>query len=102
MRQKFLLIVNGKVHSMDIDPDMPPLYALRNDIGLNKPRFGCGLAQCGAGTVHLDGELIRSSSRRSLPSVKGRWRRSPGSGHLTSRIRCRPAERTNIQPIKLP
>jgi nicotinate dehydrogenase subunit A len=60
MMQKFTLNVNGKTHSVDADPDMPLLYALRNDIGLNNPHFGCGLAQCGACTVHMDGQAIRS------------------------------------------
>ena len=60
MTQRFTLNVNGEVHSVDADPDMPLLYALRNDIGLNNPHFGCGLAQCGACTVHLDGQAIRS------------------------------------------
>ena len=54
------LEVNGKMHSIDADPDMPLLYALRNDLGLNKPHFGCGLAQCGACTVHIDGQPVRS------------------------------------------
>src|SRR5215831_8418854 len=54
------LNVNGTVHTIDADPDMPLLYALRNDIGLNNPHFGCGLAQCGACTVHLNGQPIRS------------------------------------------
>ena len=54
------LDVNGKVQTIDADPDMPLLYALRNDLGLNNPHFGCGLAQCGACTVHLDGGAIRS------------------------------------------
>src|SRR6184192_3574656 len=54
------LDVNGRTHAIDADPDMPLLYALRNDIGLNNPHFGCGLAQCGACTVHLDGQPIRS------------------------------------------
>ena len=54
------LNVNGKDHTIDADPDMPLLYALRNDIGLNNPHFGCGLAQCGACTVHMDGAAIRS------------------------------------------
>jgi nicotinate dehydrogenase subunit A len=58
--QKFKLNVNGHDHTVDADPDMPLLYALRDDIGLNNPHFGCGLAQCGACTVHLDGQAIRS------------------------------------------
>jgi nicotinate dehydrogenase subunit A len=60
MAQKFTINVNGRDHTVDVDPDMPLLYALRNDIGLNNPHFGCGLAQCGACTVHLDGQAIRS------------------------------------------
>jgi aerobic-type carbon monoxide dehydrogenase small subunit (CoxS/CutS family) len=52
--------VDGKAVTVDADPDMPLLYALRNDLGLNNPHFGCGLAQCGACTVHLDGEPLRS------------------------------------------
>ena len=57
---KFTLNVNGKDSTIDADPDMPLLYALRNDIGLNNPHFGCGLAQCGACAVHLNGQPIRS------------------------------------------
>jgi len=60
MNRKFSLNVNGDVHTVEADEDMPLLYALRNDIGLNNPHFGCGLAQCGACTVHLDGEPTRS------------------------------------------
>jgi nicotinate dehydrogenase subunit A len=60
MNQKFSLNVDGKVHSIEADPEMPLLYALRNEIGLNNPHFGCGLAQCGACTVHMDGQPIRS------------------------------------------
>jgi len=60
MSQKFILNVNGKAHTVDADPDMPLLYALRNDLGLNNPHFGCGVAQCGACAVHLDGRPINS------------------------------------------
>ncbi|WP_454854930.1 (2Fe-2S)-binding protein [Rhizobium binxianense] len=54
------LNVDGRMHTITADPDMPLLYALRDDLGLRNPRFGCGLAQCGACTVHMDGEAIRS------------------------------------------
>lgn len=54
------LNVDGEMHTITADPDMPLLYALRDDLGLRNPRFGCGLAQCGACTVHMDGEAIRS------------------------------------------
>jgi nicotinate dehydrogenase subunit A len=61
MAQSIPLNVNGKdVHLQVDDPAMPLLYALRNDLGLKGPRFGCGLAQCGACTVHLDGVAVRS------------------------------------------
>jgi aerobic-type carbon monoxide dehydrogenase small subunit (CoxS/CutS family) len=54
------LDVNGSAHTIDADPNMPLLYALRNDLNLNNPHFGCGLAQCGACTVHIDGQAVRS------------------------------------------
>jgi nicotinate dehydrogenase subunit A len=54
------LKVNGKAQVIDAEPDMPLLYALRNDLELNGPKFGCGLAQCGACTVIMDGNAIRS------------------------------------------
>lgn len=60
MTQRLSLKVNGRAQTIDADPDMPLLYALRNDLGLNNPHFGCGLAQCGACTVHIDGEPVRS------------------------------------------
>jgi len=54
------LKVNGKAQVIDADADMPLLYALRNDLQLNGPKFGCGLAQCGACTVIMDGNATRS------------------------------------------
>src|SRR5215469_15643649 len=57
---KITLKVNGSVHTVDVDPATPLLYILRNDIGLQGPRFGCGLGQCGACTVIINGNATRS------------------------------------------
>jgi len=57
---KYSLRVNGKTQLVDAEPEMPLLYALRNDLQLNGPKFGCGIAQCGACTVIIDGVAIRS------------------------------------------
>jgi aerobic-type carbon monoxide dehydrogenase small subunit (CoxS/CutS family) len=54
------LKVNGKAHTLDIEPTTPLLYALRNDLSLQGPRFGCGLGQCGACTVIINGAATRS------------------------------------------
>ena len=54
------LKVNGKTQVVDVDPDTPLLYVLRNDLQLNGPKFGCGLAQCGACTVIMNGNATRS------------------------------------------
>jgi nicotinate dehydrogenase subunit A len=60
--------LNGRQRSVRVDdPEMPLLYALRNDLDLHAPRFGCGLAQCGSCTVHVNGQAVRSCS---LPVAK--------------------------------
>ncbi len=61
MTRSIALSVNGQTARVMVDdPNMPLLYALRNDLGLRGPRFGCGLGQCGACTVHMDGNAVRS------------------------------------------
>jgi len=60
MPQSFTLNVNGASRNVSVDPDTPLLYILRNDLELNGPRFGCGLSQCGACTVLVDGRPTRS------------------------------------------
>jgi nicotinate dehydrogenase subunit A len=58
---KVTLSVNGKTADVELDdPDTPLLYALRDGLALRGPRFGCGLSQCGACTVHIDGKAVRS------------------------------------------
>jgi aerobic-type carbon monoxide dehydrogenase small subunit (CoxS/CutS family) len=59
------LKVNDTTHEVDIDPSTPLLYTLRNDLGLSGPRFGCGLGQCGACTVLVDGVAMRSCVMRT-------------------------------------
>ncbi|HXP93022.1 MAG TPA: (2Fe-2S)-binding protein [Candidatus Binatia bacterium] len=60
MDQTIRLRVDGKAQSVQADPEMPLLYALRDDLGMENPRFGCGLSQCGACTVLVDGKATRS------------------------------------------
>jgi len=60
MEQTFRMMVNGAMKSVRCEPETPVLYALRNDLGLNGPKFGCGLGQCGTCSVLLDGKEVRS------------------------------------------
>jgi aerobic-type carbon monoxide dehydrogenase small subunit (CoxS/CutS family) len=57
---KVKFVVDGKPAAIDVDPDMPLLYALRDELKMKNPQFGCGKAQCGACTVHLEGQPTRS------------------------------------------
>ena len=75
---KISLRVNGKNQTVEAEPEMPLLYALRNDLQLNGPKFGCGLAQCGACTVIMDGNAIRScvtpvsaTQNKSITTLEG-------------------------------
>ena len=54
------LTINGKPHEVDVEPDTPLLWVIRDTIGLTGTKYGCGIAQCGACTVHLDGQAVRS------------------------------------------
>ena len=64
------LTVNGRTHQVDVDPATPLLYVLRNDLNLQGPRFGCGLGQCGACTVLINGAAVQSCITMTS-SVKG-------------------------------
>ena len=79
------LNVNGKQHDVDVSPDTPLLWVIRETLGLTGTKFGCGMAQCGACTVHLDGTPIRSCSTpasaaagKKITTIEGL---SPDSSH---------------------
>ena len=79
------LTVNGKRHDVDVPSDMPLLWVIRDTIGLTGTKFGCGLSQCGACTVHLDGNAIRScttpvslAAGKKVTTIEGL---SPTSSH---------------------
>ena len=79
------LTVNGKPYNVDVAPDMPLLWVIRDVIGLTGTKFGCGLSQCGACTVHLDGNAVRScgtpasvAAGKKVTTIEGL---SPNSGH---------------------
>src|SRR6267154_2726084 len=61
-RKAMRLTINGKSHEVDVDPTTPLLWVIREQVGLTGTKYGCGVAQCGACSVHLNGELVRSCS----------------------------------------
>jgi len=84
-RAMISLTVNGKPYNVDVAPDMPLLWVIRDVIGLTGTKFGCGLSQCGACTVHLEGNAIRScvtpaslAAGKKVTTIEGL---SPNSSH---------------------
>jgi len=73
------LNINGKDHEVTVEAEMPLLWVLRDEIGLTGTKFGCGIAQCGACTVHVDGQAIRSCSY-PVGQIKGKVTTIEGSG----------------------
>ena len=63
------LNINGQKHDLDIDADMPLLWVIRDTVGLTGTKFGCGVAQCGACMVHLDGEAVRSCVTKAKRAI---------------------------------
>jgi aerobic-type carbon monoxide dehydrogenase small subunit (CoxS/CutS family) len=85
----FKLTINGTDHEVDVEPETPLLWVLRDMVGLTGTKFGCGIAQCGACTVHLDGQPVRSCSTpassavgRQITTIEGL---SPDSSHPLQR-----------------
>ena len=85
----FKLTINGADHEVDVEPETPLLWVLRDTVGLTGTKFGCGIAQCGACTVHLDGQPVRSCSTpaaaavgREITTIEGL---SPDSSHPLQR-----------------
>jgi aerobic-type carbon monoxide dehydrogenase small subunit (CoxS/CutS family) len=86
------LKVNGSAHTLDVDPTTPLLYILRNDLGLQGPHFGCGLGQCGACTVIINGAAVRSCIL-PVSAVKGEVTTLEG---LSSKGRLHPLQQAWI------
>ena len=79
---QIILNVNGKTRTVDTDPTTPLLYVLRDDLELKGPRFGCGLSQCGACTVIMDGKTVRSCSIAVSAAQKGKITTLEGLGSV--------------------
>ena len=79
------LMVNGKAHDVDVEDDMPLLWVLRDELGITGPKYGCGIAVCGACTVHVNGLAVRSCSLQvgdvsgEITTIEGLG--SPGAMH---------------------
>ncbi len=73
------LTVNNIEHEVDVDPDMPLLWVLRDELNITGPKYGCGIAQCGACTVHIDGDAVRSCQvpigdlEGNVTTIEGFW-----------------------------
>ncbi len=65
------ITVNGRLHDVDVDPDTPLLWVLRDTLGMGGTKYGCGIAQCGACTVHVDGVAVRSCAL-TVGTVEGK------------------------------
>jgi nicotinate dehydrogenase subunit A len=90
----YTLRVNGKTASVSVEPSTPLLYVLRNDLELNGPKFGCGLAQCGACTVLMDGKPVRSCVTPVAAAAKAQVTTIEGLGTLE---RLHPLQRAFIE-----
>ncbi len=76
---RYAIQVNGRARPVEVEPDTPLLYVLRDTLELHGPKFGCGVAQCGACTVHIDGQAVRSCVM-PVSAVKGKVTTLEGQG----------------------
>jgi nicotinate dehydrogenase subunit A len=90
----YSLRVNGETKAVSVEPDVPLLYVLRNDLALNGPKFGCGQAQCGACTVLVDSKVVRSCVTPVSTVAKGRITTIEGLGTID---RLHPLQRAFIE-----
>lgn len=74
------LRINGTIHEVDVEDDMPLLWVLRDELGLTGTKYGCGIAQCGACTVHLDGVAVRSCQTWAIDATGADIRTIEGLG----------------------
>ena len=99
MAKPFDIVVNGKRHRVAATPDTPLLYVLRNEAQVQGPRFGCGLAQCGACTVHVDGAPVRSCV---MPVMAAQGKQVTTLDGLAERYRAKQGiqDSTRLHPVQ--
>jgi isoquinoline 1-oxidoreductase subunit alpha len=88
------LPINGRMRALDVEPEMPLLWVLRDVLDIKGPKYGCGIAQCGACTVHLDGEPVRSCT---LPASAAQGKRVVTIEGLAQRGRLHPVQQAWIE-----
>jgi aerobic-type carbon monoxide dehydrogenase small subunit (CoxS/CutS family) len=90
---KLTLNVNGATHEVDVEPETPLLWVLRDNIGLTGTKYGCGIAQCGACTIHVDGQAMKSCSMIAASAVGAKITTIEG----LSKDRSHPVQRAWIE-----
>jgi isoquinoline 1-oxidoreductase alpha subunit len=88
------LTVNGRLRQVDVEPEMPLLWVLRDELNVKGPKFGCGIAQCGACTVHVNGEPVRSCA---YPASEAAGKRIVTIEGLAQRDRLHPVQQAWIE-----
>ena len=94
------LTINGKTHEVDVDPNTPLLWAIREQVGLTGTKYGCGVGQCGACTVHLNGAAVRACL---TPGARGRPEdhHHRGPGKAASTVHMSPLDEARSAAMRL-